>query len=109
LPFSHRGAIDALGMGRQDKLVLRFEAPFWSTRATRWDIVGTDTDFPLWLNLEPLTGEPVLVALFGGESADRLSSATDSEVLEAALASLEPFMDPELVQDDNTDQDDTEQ
>src|SRR5690606_17203058 len=72
LPFAHRGAIDALGMGQQDKLVLRFEKPFWSTSATRWDIVGSDTDFPLWLNLEPLTGEPVLVALFGGEAADRL-------------------------------------
>jgi hypothetical protein len=109
LPFSHRGAIDALGMGRQDKLVLRFEAPFWSTTATRWDIVGTDTDFPLWLNLEPLTGEPVLVALFGGESADRLSSATDSEVLEAALASLEPLIDPKLVQDDDPDQGESDQ
>ena len=97
LPFSHRGAIDALGMGQQDKLVLRFEEPFWSTTATRWDVVGTDTDFPLWLNLEPLTGEPVLVALFGGESADRLSASTDAELLEAALASLEPFIDPELV------------
>ncbi|MHA6668307.1 flavin monoamine oxidase family protein [Homoserinimonas sp. A447] len=103
LPFSHRGAIDSLGMGRQDKLVLRFEEPFWSTSATRWDIVGTDTDFPLWLNLEPLTGEPVLVALFGGDSADRLSAATDAELLEAALASLEPFMDPELVTDEDTD------
>ena len=101
LPFSHRGAIDALGMGLQDKLVLRFEKPFWSTSATRWDIVGSDTDFPLWLNLEPLTGEPVLVALFGGEAADRLSASSDAELLEAALASLEPFLDPELVTEDD--------
>src|SRR5690554_4336462 len=100
LPFSHRGAIDALGMGQQDKLVLQFEQPFWSTPATRWDIVGGDTDFPLWLNLEPLTGEPVLVALFGGEVADRLSESTDAELLESALASLEPFIDPELLQDE---------
>jgi monoamine oxidase len=100
LPFSHRGAIDALGMGQQDKLVLQFEQPFWSTSATRWDIIGGDTDFPLWLNLEPLTGEPVLVALFGGEVANRLSESTDAEVLESALASLEPFIDPELVQDE---------
>jgi monoamine oxidase len=98
LPFSHRGAIDALGMGALDKLALRFEKPFWSTTATRWDIVGSDTDFPLWLNLEPLTGEPVLIALFGGDVAHRLSESSDAEVLEAALASLEPFIDPDLVQ-----------
>jgi monoamine oxidase len=102
LPFSHRGAIDALGMGAQDKLVLRFEKPFWSTTATRWDIVGSGTDFPLWLNLEPLTGEPVLVALFGGEVADRLSGSSDAELLEAALASIEPFIDPQLVQGDES-------
>ncbi|MEX1077487.1 MAG: FAD-dependent oxidoreductase [Homoserinimonas sp.] len=103
LPLAHRGAIDALGMGQQDKLVLRFDQPFWSTTATRWDIIGSDTDFPLWLNLEPLTGEPVLVALFGGDVADRLSVSNDSEILEAALASLEPFIDPDLVQDEEPD------
>lgn len=97
LPFSHRAAIDVLGMGKQDKLILRFEKPFWSTDATRWDIVGTDTDFPLWYNLEPLTGEPVLVALFGGEIAERLAESTDAEILEAALAGLEPFIDQDVV------------
>lgn len=99
LPFSHRGAIDALGMGMLDKLVLRFEEPFWSTTATRWEVIGGDTDFPLWLNLQPLTGEPVLVALFGGKAANRLSTSSDAELLEAALASLEPFIDPELASD----------
>ena len=99
LPFSHRGAIAALGMGRQDKLVLRFETPFWSTSATRWDIVSGDTDFPLWFNLEPATGEAVLVGLSGGESAERLAELSDGELLEGALAALEPFIDPELVAD----------
>ncbi len=103
LPFSHRGAIDVLGVGRQEKLVLRFEQPFWSTTATRLDVMDVSTDFPLWLNLLPLTGEPILVALYGGDTADRLSESSDAELLEAALASLEPFIDPALVESAPTD------
>lgn len=96
LPFSHRGAIAALGMGVQEKLVLRFEEPFWSTDATVWGVVDGDSDFPLWINLQPATGEPVLVGLTAGEAALRLASFDDQEFLGAALASLEPFLDPSL-------------
>lgn len=97
LPFAQRGAIAALGMGQQDKIVLRFDAPFWSTEATVWSVIGGDTDFPLWYNLLPLTGEPILVGVMGGEAALRLSEFGDSELLEAALASLEPFRSEESV------------
>ncbi|MCW4384251.1 FAD-dependent oxidoreductase [Salinibacterium sp. SYSU T00001] len=96
LPFSHRGAISALGMGLQDKVLLRFEKPFWSTDAAVWTVIDGDTDFPLWLNLLPATGEAILVGLTGGEAAQRLAEYGDQEVLDAALASLEPFLDPSL-------------
>lgn len=97
LPFAHRGAIAALGMGQQDKVVLRFDTPFWSTDATVWTVIDGDTDFPLWYNLEPLTGEAMLVGVIGGEAATRLAEYDDGELLDAALASLEPFLDPQLV------------
>ncbi|MCU1442944.1 MAG: oxidoreductase [Cryobacterium sp.] len=120
LPFSHRGAISALGMGIQDKVVLRFDRPFWSTDATVWTVVGDQAaefgatpsptalpgqtadpapapgaDFPLWYNLEPLTGEAVLVGLVGGAAAERLAELGDDELRDAALASLGPFLDPD--------------
>jgi monoamine oxidase len=94
LPFAHRGAIGALGMGLQEKLVLRFDKPFWSTDATVWTILGEDTAYPLWYNLEPLTGEPVLVALVGGEAAKKQAEGSDDDALGAALTSLEAFYDP---------------
>jgi monoamine oxidase len=97
LPFSHRGAVNALGMGVQDKIVLRFETPFWSTDATAWSVIDGDTDFPLWINLMPHTGEPILVAVTGGEAAVRLAEYGDQELLDAALASLEPFLDESFV------------
>ena len=92
LPFAHRGAIAALGMGVVDKVWLRFDAPFWDTAARLWTIVGEDADFPVWINMMPLTGEPVLMGLVAAENAIRLSELDDDEFLAAALTALEPFL-----------------
>ena len=92
LPFAHRGAISALGMGVVDKVWLRFDVPFWDTAARLWTIVGEDSDFPVWINMMPLTGEPVLMGLVAAENATRLSELGDDEFLAAALTALEPFL-----------------
>lgn len=120
LPFDHRGAISALGMGIIDKVVLRFDKPFWSTDATVWTVIGgpeadatptptpspgptsaTEPEpgplFPLWFNLEPQTGEPVLVGVIGGTRAKRIARLSDDEVVRAALTSLTPFLDEEAL------------
>ncbi|TFB73233.1 FAD-dependent oxidoreductase [Cryobacterium glaciale] len=92
LPFAHRGAIAALGMGVVDKVWLRFDVPFWDTAARLWTIVGEDADFPVWINMMPLTGEPILMGLVAAENATRLSELDDDEFLAAALTALEPFL-----------------
>ena len=93
LPFSHRAAINSLGMGLQEKMILRFDKPFWSTDATVWTIVGDDVAYPLWYNMLALTGEPILIGVLGADAALRQAKASDSDALQAALASLEPFVD----------------
>ena len=92
LPFAHRGAIGALGMGVVDKVWLRFDEAFWSTDAPLWTIVGGDPDFAVWVNLLPLTGEPVLMGVVAAENADRLAQFSDDDFLVAALSALEPFL-----------------
>jgi len=92
LPFAHRGAIAALGMGVLDKVWLRFDEPFWDTEARLWTVVGEDADFPVWVNMMPLTGEPVLMGMVAAENAARLSELGDEEFLAAALTALEPFL-----------------
>ena len=92
LPFAHRGAIAALGMGVLDKVWLRFDEPFWSTDAPLWTLVGGDPDFPVWVNLMPLTGEPVLMGVVAAENADRLAQLGDEDFVVAALSALEPFL-----------------
>lgn len=91
LPFAHKGAIAALGMGLLDKVWLRFDEPFWDTSAQLWTVVGTDSDFPVWVNMMPITGEPVLMGLVAAENAVRLSEVSDEKFLASALHSLEPF------------------
>ncbi len=92
LPFAHRSAIAALGMGVLDKVWLRFDVPFWNTEARLWTVVGVDADFPVWVNMMPLTGEPILMGMVAAENAIRLSELDDEEFLAAALTALEPFL-----------------
>jgi monoamine oxidase len=93
LPQAHRAAIARLGMGLLDKVWLRFSEPFWTRRTLIWTRVApAGTPWVEWYDLMPLTGEPVLVSLMGGDTARAWATRTDQEVLEAALASLEVFI-----------------
>jgi monoamine oxidase len=91
LPFAHRTAIAALGMGSVETVWLRYDKPFWSTDAAVWSLVGTGDDLSTWFNLQAVTGETVLVGLVGGDAARRVSKLNDGDLLAAALHALEPF------------------
>jgi monoamine oxidase len=91
LPFTHRAAISALGMGTVDTVWLKFDEPFWSTDAVVWNLVGTDDDVTCWYNLQPFTGEPILVGLVGGEAALRTEELDDQELIDSLLLTLVPF------------------
>jgi monoamine oxidase len=91
LPDEHDTAINALGFGTVDSVWLRFDEPFWTTDATVWLVTGTDDDLTTWINLEPLTGDPVLVALVGGDAALRIAQLDDDAVQAAAMTALAPF------------------
>lgn len=91
LPFPHRTAITALGMGSVETVWLRFDKPFWSTDAAVWSIVGSDSDITDWVNLQAVTGEPVLVGIVGGKAARRVAKLSDDALLESVLTALAPF------------------
>ncbi len=97
LPSSHDVAIRALGPGRADRIWLRFAEPFWSTTATVWTSYDEDGRFTRWYNLMPISGEPVLMAEVGAEAAERVAAMDDEALRAAALRSLAPFADTELL------------
>lgn len=94
LPFAHRGAIAALASGFIETVWMRFEEPFWDTEALIWHVVGGDGLIRTWLNLQPATGEPVLVGLVGGQAAEQFASLSDDDAQVAARESL-AFFAPE--------------
>ena len=92
LPFTHRAAISDLGFGAVETLWLRFEEPFWTTEATAWTLLGTDDVVTQWLNLMPITGEPILVGFVGGDGAAAFTELDDTALTQAAMESLAPFV-----------------
>jgi monoamine oxidase len=69
LPASHARAIGALGMGRFEKLILRFPEAFWDD-VDQIQVVGQPAaPFTAWYNLNRVTGRPALMALNGGAAA----------------------------------------
>lgn len=72
LPESHRRAIDAIGFGRFEKLVLRFDTVFWED-VDQIQVAGLPGQpFTGWYNLNRVIGRPALMALNGGAAAAAL-------------------------------------
>lgn len=93
LPFTHRGAIADLGMGRIETVWLRFDEPLTDTEATVWHVVDGDVMIRTWFSLAPVTGENVVVGIVGGSAAADFAKLDDDSALAAALNSLAPFID----------------
>ncbi len=87
LPAGNRGAIDRLGMGVLEKVVVRFDEPFWDRSAEFLGLVGT-MRFTEWVNMVPINGEPVLIARIGGAVADELMARSDQYIVDEAVAAL---------------------
>lgn len=68
MPRAHRQAMQGLGMGVLEKLVLRYEKAFWPASLHGFSLA--DAPFPV--ECYPQAGAPVLVALIGGDSSRRL-------------------------------------
>ncbi len=94
LPDSTTAAIDSLGMGLLDKFWFRFDQVVWRDDALMWTWVDPgDNPFTEWFNLEPVTGEPILLALVGAGTARDVAARGDAEVIELARAALQAFVD----------------
>lgn len=103
LPFAHRGAINALGMGHIETIWMRYDEPFWDTEASLWHVVGDGhasgglmpanaVSVRTWINLQPVTGDKLLVGIVGGDDAEKFAKLDDAAALLSALTSLEVFL-----------------
>jgi monoamine oxidase len=87
-PEGWREALDTLEMGSAERMVLRFDAPWWNDDHARPGFVhGEGVPFPVWWTLLPSEG-PLIVGWVGGPPAAELSGLPEPEVRRRAIASL---------------------
>jgi monoamine oxidase len=94
LPTEKRTAIEELGMGVLDRVVLRFDERFWDD-TTAIGFVGNEPGlFIEWYDLTDIVGEPVIVGFNAGNVADALAVRSDQDIIEAAMRSLAAIYGP---------------
>ncbi len=89
LPEAKTQAIQRLGMGLLDKIVLRFNRVFWDADADYLNYIApTRGDWPEFVNLAPAVHMPVLVALRGANTARDAESRSDADLVTDAMRVL---------------------
>ncbi|MCI0585200.1 MAG: FAD-dependent oxidoreductase [Planctomycetes bacterium] len=90
LPASKLAAIGRLDMGNLEKVILRFEEPFWRKHGAAFlYIAETPGEFPGFTDWTDAAGAPTLVCLYGGRSArDVLDKWEDEEIAPRAIQAL---------------------
>ncbi|MEM7310598.1 MAG: NAD(P)/FAD-dependent oxidoreductase [Planctomycetota bacterium] len=92
LPAAKRASIDRLDMGDLEKVILRFDTPFWRERgaaSTFLYIAETPGEFLGFSDWSDVAGGTTLVCLYGGRTArDVLDKWDDEEIGRQAVAAL---------------------
>ncbi len=89
LPDGHREALERLGMGLLDKVVLLFDRPFWPEVDLINIVPAQPGEWVEWVNLLPMTGRPALMGFNAGSVARRMAELDDDAVVASALAALD--------------------
>lgn len=89
LPLAKQRAIDGLGMGLLDKIVLTFPRRFWD--GAGW--IRNDGPVPglwsEWLDLTALLGRPALMGFNAADTARRLARQPDAALVASAIGQLQ--------------------
>jgi monoamine oxidase len=82
LPSTHLAALGRLGMGRVEKVLLRFDERFWPRHESGYYRIHGPGDGCMseWLDATAADGVPTLVGLFAGPWLEALWAGTDAEV-----------------------------
>mgnify|MGYP000567731486 CR=1 FL=1 len=88
LPEDKRRAIERLGFGLLDKVVLRFDEPFWPREPDMLGIAGKDQPVSDLVNGLRFTDTPVLVGLRGGSNARVRERQSDEQTVQETLATM---------------------
>ncbi|KAL2848573.1 flavin-containing amine oxidoreductase-domain containing protein [Aspergillus pseudoustus] len=103
LPDWKQGAIDRLGFGVMNKVILVFEHPFWDAERDMFGLLRAPKNgasmiqedyaanrgrFYLFWNCMKTTGLPVLIALMAGDAAHQAERTPDAEIITEVMSQL---------------------
>ncbi|WAB83463.1 FAD-dependent oxidoreductase [Microcella daejeonensis] len=94
LPLTNRRGIAALAVGYLETVWVRYSEPVWTESAEAWSLVPTDGGALIrtWVNLQAVTGDPVLVGVLSGAEARRFAGLGEDEAIDVVIDSLAPFL-----------------
>ena len=87
LPEQKRRAIERLGFGLLDKVVLKFDQPFWPDTDVI-GLVGNDQPVSLLINGDVFADAPLLVGLRGGRDARQREALSDQDAVAQVVTAL---------------------
>jgi polyamine oxidase len=89
LPREKRDAIEGLDMGTLDKIVLRFDQPFWSGHGNTF-LYASETrgELPLGIDWHQASGHPALVLFGAGDWALAMEDRDDAAIVADAMRVL---------------------
>jgi polyamine oxidase len=89
LPDDKLAAIDRLGMGVLDRVVLEFDEVFWDDDVEVIGFVGNEPGlFVEWYDWTRVVGKPIIVGFNAGSTADRIEALDDEQIIELATSAL---------------------
>lgn len=89
LPQRKMTAVRNMGMGLLNKVYLRFPAVFWDKAPDLLGYMGDNKgEWAEWLNINKVTGQPVLLCFNAGNYGRQLESFTDEKIVAEAMTVL---------------------
>lgn len=89
LPAPKRQAIQRLGMGVANRVVLRFPRAFWArNREALAYVAHQHGELPVFLDMDHYVGEPILVGFWAGSAARAVEGLSEGRVVGRALGVL---------------------
>jgi len=89
LPDDKLAAIDRLGMGVLNRVILEYDERFWDDDVDVIGFVGEEPGlFVEWYDWTQVVGKPVIVGFNAGSVAERLESLDDDAIIALATSAL---------------------
>ncbi|KAL9266199.1 putative polyamine oxidase 4 [Drosera capensis] len=85
-------AISDLGVGNENKVALRFSSVFWPDSELLGMVAPTSYGCGYFLNLHKATGQPILVYMTAGRSADVLEMLSDELAVNFVMLQLKKML-----------------